>query len=162
MKKIMLILFLWTGSVLCMCMSFEEYELWSAKEQRESFYSEVPQADTDTGVIKAFRLFHRLKPEQMAPKVTFEDAYVFHMQQGNNQLEVVCIIERFYNSVIARAFFMPVPDALEVVKANAYDRSYILTGRKNRMLDEFTFNRKLDEITTLIKNTPRLPAWIDA
>lgn len=155
MKKIMPILFFWTGSVLCMCMSFEEYQLWRAKQERESFYSEVPQADTDAGAVKALGFLVRLTNEQMAPKVTFADAYAFHSQHGNRHPEVVSIIERFCGSVIGRAFFMQeenaIPDALEVVKANAYDRSYIIMGRKNRMLDEWEFNAKLDEIAVLIK-----------
>ena len=162
-KKIGLIL-CWTGSVFCM----DEQALQQGlmKQMRNHWYSQVPQANTDDGLIKATKFFGKLNDEQIAPGVTFEDARRFHEERSHLYPETAQIIVRFYNCAIERAFLLQkgkeIPDAIEVVKANGYDRSYILTGNRNSILDEFTFSAKLDHIAMLIKNTPPLYHWLNA
>lgn len=162
-KKIGLIL-IWTGSVFCMDGQNLQHGLM--KQMRNIWYNEVPQAYTDEGLMKAFNFFRRLFFEQMASGVTFEDARRFHGERSHLYPETAQIIVRFYNCAIERAFSLQegkeIPDAIEVVKANGYDRSYILTGHRNRMLNEHVFNTKLNEIATLIKNSPQSSAWLDA
>lgn len=124
------------------------------ERQRTIFFKDVKQAYTTQGLEQAFNYYVRLEHRELAPGLTFVCSRFFLTVHGSQHFAIAQMITRFHNCVIEKAFSMPVvgteiSDALKVVATDGYDRSYIIRGHRDSMLEEGEFKTKINEMADI-------------